>query len=226
MEIEMKQYRYALFDMDGTLLESMQYWRNIVFDWVQRHQKEEFPEEERRYLEEISVGRGLKYIQERYQGTPIGKISWEGLFEVMAEHYRQDVEEKPGAEEILKKLQQRGIPMGIVTGTPHHLADIALKKAGMEKYFEFVLSPDEFPEGKTKEPIFREALSLLKANTPSEVVFFEDQLYSIRTARDMGFYIIAPKDFYAMKDKEQILKLADTYWEKMGWQEPLDVLFP
>jgi HAD superfamily hydrolase (TIGR01509 family) len=127
--------------------------------------------------------------------------------------------------EVLEELKKRGIPMGIVTGTPHPLADIALQTAGMETYFSFLLSPDEFPKGKNEEAIFREALRLLGAENPANVAFFEDQLYSIRTARAMGFFIVAPVDDYARKDKDEIEQLSDAYWETMGWQTPMDEFF-
>lgn len=212
----MKHYKAALFDMDGTLLESMHFWRNVVADWMQRQGNGELPLGEKEKLEAMSVGGGLRYVQETYAGTPWGAVSWPGLFAVMAEHYRRDVRLKPGARELLTVLRDKKIPMGIATGTPHHLADIALETAGLSEYFQFVLSPDEFPEGKKEPRIFEESLRRLGGASPRETLFFEDALYSVQTAKAMGFYVIAVKEPYSIKDTEKIAALSDLYWQELN----------
>ena len=208
----MKEYSAALFDMDGTLLDSMGYWHNIVAEWAELLLGKDLPGEERSFLEDTSCSRGLQFVQDKYAALKEEK-GWEGIFRLLDRHYREDVLPRPGARQLLKELRAEGLPMGIITGTPHALTDTALETAGFAGYFDFILSPDEFPAGKKEPEIFREGLRRLGEPVPEQVLFFEDQLYSIRTARELGLYIIALREPYAIKDEEEIRRLSDEYWE-------------
>ena len=210
----MKQYKYALFDMDGTMLNSMQYWSNIVGEWTQGRMQN--TEELCKKLETMTVGSGLKYIQETYAGTPAGTITWQGLFDLMDKHYREDVTIKEGVVDFLEYLKNKGIRMGILTGTPQPLADLALAVSGLDQYFQFVLTPNEFPRGKKENEIFEEGLRLLGEDAGTEnTLFFEDALYSMETAKKMGFYVIGLEDESDRRDRTEIIKICDEYWKKM-----------
>ena len=199
---------FAIFDMDGTLADSMWIWQDL----------------EREFLIRKGVTTGLEAILERakplilkeamaliaecchLQSTP--EEMMEEILSIMEEHYRTDVLLKPGVIPYLDRLQARGIPMCVASATPTRLIHICLERLGLAKYFQFVLSCVDIGVGKKQPDIFLLAAEQL-GTSPSQCAVYEDSMQAIRTAHDVGFYTVAIRDRCNDDSWEEMCSLAD-----------------
>ena len=196
---------YALFDMDGTLVDSMGYWRQLPLE----------------YLAEVGIkpdAEGLKHLTSaRGYGEIIAYFASLGIHTTLPEmlrfvathiarHYAEEVQVKPGVPALLESLRAAGCRMGVVTLTPHAGTSVCLTKTGLAPYFDFVLTPEDMPGGGGKEEpgIFEEALRRLGCEKPQDCFVFEDSYYSIATAAKMGFCVIGVRDAWAAFEEEKI----------------------
>lgn len=203
---------YALFDMDGTLVDSMGYWREMPLEYLAEVGIRPDEEGVRRLETARGYGEVLSYLASVGISATLPEMIRfaEGH---MARHYAEDVCVKPGAVALLESLRGAGCRMGIITLTPHAGAALCLAKTGLAPYFEFVLTPEDMTGGDGKEApgIFEEALRRFGGVSPSDCLLFEDSYYSIRTAAAMGFRVVGVEDAWAAFEREKIAAAVVEY---------------
>lgn len=208
----MSTHKYAIFDMDGTLLESMQYWRTIVLDLLE-HYGIKIEESLKKEVVYYNFSHAIAFLKEKTGDPALEQLKHpEMTLPIMEEHYKNDVAVRTGVRELLDSLQARGVRMCILTATPTESTRRALARHGLLDYFEFILSPVEVPGGKKNPEAFYEACRRFGGAEPSECALYEDAFYSMKTAKPMGFYIVATEDALAAKEKDEIFALCDEYY--------------
>lgn len=200
---------YAIFDMDGTLLDSMPIWVNLGETVLKS--LDIIPDEDtNRKFRTMTLTQSSHYIKEHF---PL-KISAEELFQIFTDTVRKGYEEeaplKPYAMEFLKLLKTKNIKMCVATASERHLTESALKRTEVLPYLDFIITCSDI--GKTKETpdIYLEAMQRMGGNLSNTVVF-EDAYFSVISAKKGGFPVIAVFDECAKSDKEAITLLADAY---------------
>lgn len=204
----------AIFDMDGTLLDSMPVWE---------HASERYLEQKGIVVEEklseilftMSMGEGAKYVKEKYGLLEAVDVIIAGVNAVVYEGYEKDVQPKPGVEKFLQQLKEAGIPMVVATSTDRPMAEMALKRTRLLPYFKKIFTCSEVGAGKSKPDIYVAAAECL-GTKPEETWVFEDALYAIKTAKSAGFRTVGLYDAMSAKDQEQIRATADVYVEESG----------
>ncbi len=136
------------------------------------------------------------------------------VFDVMREHYRNDIKLKDGALEFLERSRKRGIKMCIATGTRRDVALPFLEKTGILDFMEFYIDSFDVRAFKEKPDIYLKAAALLGAKT-EECVVFEDAEYCARTAKNAGFYVVGIADTVALREGCTRL-FSDLYIENWG----------
>ncbi len=200
----------AIFDVDGTLLDSMHIWDSIGEDYL-RSLGYEPREKLNEKFKTMSLSQAAAYYRSEYGvALSVERICAEvnGRIE---NFYRNEASLKPGAAEFLKRLVQKDIKLAIATATDDYLVEAALRRCGVLGLFSGLFTCAMTGRGKTEPDIYRAAAARL-GTRPRETLVFEDALYALKTARADGFPTAAVYDPHEPGQKE-LRELADYYIE-------------
>ncbi len=211
-------FEAAIFDMDGTLLDTMRYWRFTTLEFLLAHGLPVKNEDLVRMLDTSS--RKLLYDIAERDGIDIGERQTviTELEDYMGRHYQYDSYPKDRfVRPFLQKLKDAGIRMCVATGSRREYARIGLERAGLLDFFEFVTDNYEAGNGvhKDKPEYFIQTCERLGA-APEKCVVFEDALYAMEAAQKAGCRVLAIEDQTARLQKEKIQATADWYIRSYG----------
>ena len=194
----------AIFDMDGTLLDSMFIWDDLgpgMLRDIGITPEEDLSEK----LKVLTLRQGAAYCKERY-ALPQSVEEIVSLIEGRVEKfYKEEVQAK-----FLSLLKMEGVWVYVATATDRHLAQAALRHAGIDGYFRGIITCQEVGHGKDSPEIYERAMTRLQSNKRDTVVF-EDALHAIETAKAAGFRVCAVYDSYAEAEQDKIRALSDYY---------------
>ena len=198
----------AIFDMDGTLVDSMVYWKHLAGEFLESKGVAQIPKDILARIKPMTITESAAlFIRElSLNGTP-ESIAME-MNAVMDKHYRKDIPIKSGVKEYLDFLYQKGVHMCVVSATAEPLMEACLKRLDILKYFCFLLSCETVGAGKEKPDAYFAAAKQLGAS-PADTAVYEDALYAAVTAKKAGFYVIGVYDESAEKYWNKLTALAD-----------------
>ena len=204
--------RGAIFDVDGTLLDSMFIWDTIGETYLRSigYQPKENLNET---FKNMSLHQAARYYQTEYGVTQSIDEIMDGVNAMLERYYRFEVPLKPGVAELLERLRQNGVRLCIATATDRHLVEAALDRCGVLSCFGEIFTCNEVGHGKDEPDIFEAALRFLGTRR-EETLVFDDALYAVRTAKEAGFPVAAVYDGHE-KAQDQIRMLADVYLEEL-----------
>ncbi|MDR2133876.1 MAG: HAD family phosphatase [Treponema sp.] len=201
-----REYRGALFDLDGTLVDSMHVWDHLCRDWLLAKGKK--PEAD---LEEalipMTLFQGAEYMIRRYgidlsPGEIIGQ--WEGM---ALDSYETTVEVKKETADLVRELYGAGLKLAVVTSCFPAACEAVLKRHGLRDYFSAVLYTGDAPGDKSFPGIWLAAAGRLGLAS-AECIVFEDSCHALKGARAAGMAFAAVYDG-ANKDWELLKARAD-----------------
>lgn len=198
----------CIFDFDGTLFDSMFIWDQAGELYLRGQGKTPLPSTAED-LRTMSLRQAAQYFQTTYAlPFPVEEIM-EGINRTVEAFYFHDALPKPGVTALLEQLRQAGVAMGIATATDRYQIEAALRRCGLEHYFDAIFTCSEVGHGKERPEIYRMALEHLGADRGSCIVF-EDALHAVKTAKADGFPVVAVYDVSEPR-QDQLIALADCY---------------
>ena len=190
----------AIFDLDGTLLDSMSIWDTIGEDYLRSlgiMPKENLAETFRTFTLEESA----EYYRTHYGVTLSVAEIVNGVHSMIEDFYLYTAPLKSGVAEFLEALSQKGVKMSIATVTDRYLVEAALERLHVRGYFGEIFTTAEVGYGKNDPRIYRIALCHL-GTAKAETVVFEDAFHALMTAKSDGFQVAAVYDRHEAKQAE------------------------
>ena len=213
-------FKGAVFDADGTLIDSMGMWRSLG----RRYLHSLGIETEQRLdsvLYAMSFEQGCEYLRKHYLKKNSADDIRAGIFTMIGDFYRYEVKLKPSITGYLEHLRQRNIPMVIATVGDRELLTAALERNNIAEYFSAIFTGGELNTTKHEPEIYFACAEYLGLE-PENIAVFEDALYAIRTARKAGFVVYGVRDDSNLYDTEDIKAEADYYIEEWKNEDSFD----
>lgn len=199
----------VIFDMDGTLLDTMYFWDQVGDIFLQSHGREPEPDLGKKMLA-YSMEDGAEYLRERYVLDMTTEEIMQGIRDVCDTFYRETADFKPGARQFMERLKALNIPMILATATDRVQVEPAMERLGVLGDFQCILTSSEIGNSKTEPDIYLKAAELM-GTAPENTWVFEDALHAAATAKRAGFRLVGIYDAASFGVQYDLRDLSDYY---------------
>ena len=199
----------VLFDLDGTLVDSMWLWEDIDKEYLSRFDIT-LPDDLQDMIQGMSFSETAVYFKERFlipHSLEDIKADWNKM---AWKKYAEEVPLKEGVLSVLKELRNRGISMGIATSNSKELVELVIGKLGVAKYFSSIRTSCEVAKGKPSPDIYQLVAIDLGAE-PAECLVFEDIIAGILAGKSAGMKVCSVYDKKSEGDTKKKQELSDYY---------------
>lgn len=207
----LKNIQAVIFDLDGTLMDSMGIWRDIDIEFLSRRNLI-FEEDLQEKIEGMSFTETAVYFKEHYQlSESIDELK--SIWNKMAENkYRYEIQPKPGALRFLDYLKDKGIKMGIATSNSPELIAAINAAYHLDTYMSCIVTACAVKKGKPAPDVYLEAARQLGVD-PKDCLVFEDIVKGIEAGKNAGMKVCAVEDAYSAHQREEKRRISDYYIE-------------
>ena len=203
----------AIFDVDGTLLDSMSVWHNCGVRYLAKLGIKAEPGLGD-FLFTQTNETGAIYMVDHYHLDLKPEVVAAGMSEDMENYYFHDAALKAGAWELLECLKAKDVPMTVASSTDRYLLEGAFERLDLGRFFEGIISCGELETTKSDPLIFSKAAEMI-GTPPEDTWVFEDGLYAIKTAHEAGFKTVAVFDELSKEDYGEMTELADIHVNRL-----------
>lgn len=201
----------CLFDMDGTLLDSMHIWKDIDIEFLGSFGYK-LPPTLQREIEGMSFRETACYIKDRFHLPPSIEEIMNIWNEMAFQKYSEEIFFKEGAFEFVKMLKEKGIRTAICTSNSRELVNAVAEHLGFLPYFDTIITSCEVGAGKPAPDIYLEAAKRVGV-APEHCLVFEDIVTGLTAGKRAGMKLCAVEDVYSADQKEAKKAMADYYVE-------------
>jgi HAD superfamily hydrolase (TIGR01509 family) len=206
-------FKAIIFDLDGTLIDSMSLWRDLDIKFLAKRGIE-LPDDIFDNMHSNNLTDTAIYFKERFSlSENISEIMDEWLNSVQ-QAYASEIQLKSGARELLTSLFKRGITLAIGTSNTRELTNAVLRHHGIYDMFKTIVSGCDTSLGKPNPDIFLLCAENLGIS-PTNILVIEDTLLGVRAAKNAGMCVYVVADDFSLKDKPEIISLADSYFDDL-----------
>lgn len=199
--------RGAIFDADGTLLDSMGMWDTVGIRYLASLGVEAMPGL-RAILFPMTLAESAVYLKQAYDLSQTHQEIAEGINGTIRTFYRQEVQAKPGAKAFLEALRAKGVGITLATNTDRALIVEGLLHAGLLPLLDEIYTCGELGVGKDRPDIFHRARDRMGTRL-QETWVFEDAVHCAKTAFQAGYPVAGVADPYS--DQEELQKYCRLY---------------
>ena len=179
----------AIFDCDGTIVDSMPMWRYVPDRLLQRYGARMTPEVFEA-TEPLNCDDECLWFHEHLGVGESGEALYDELRAMIREEYAHVIKAFPGVKSFLEELAAAGIPMVVASSTPADDLRVALAAHGLDGYFKDIIFTGDVGRGKEHPDVYLHALGVLGTDRATTWVF-EDAPFGVRTAHEAGFPTVA-----------------------------------
>ncbi len=205
----LKGKKACLFDMDGTLLDSMYVWETVDAHFFGLFGME-VPPNLQQEIGGMSFTETAEYIKNQYQISLTGEEIRDIWNRLASEEYAQHVCFKPGALSFLQYCKENGFKTAICTSNSRELLNAADSHLELSRYIDVFVTACEVKRGKPFPDVYLAAARKL-AVLPGECLCFEDILPGVQAGLNAGMEVCAVEDSHAVEDRQRIMETAQLY---------------
>ena len=203
----------VIFDLDGTLVDSMWMWKAIDIEYLGRFGIE-FPMDLQSSIEGMSFSETAVYFKERFK-LPDSLDQIKSDWNRMAwDKYFNEVPLKEGVREFLDYLRSKNIPAGIATSNSRELVNLIVNKHSISEYFKTIRTSCEVDKGKPSPDIYLLVAEDLMVE-PVKCLVFEDVIQGIMAGKNANMRVCAVHDEFSKDDEKKKIRLSDYYIRSM-----------
>ncbi|MCI8287616.1 MAG: HAD family phosphatase [Lachnospiraceae bacterium] len=199
----------VIFDMDGSLVDSMWLWKSIDIEYLGRYGIP-LPEDLQSRIEGMSFSETAVYFKEHFDipdSLEEIKASWNRM---AWDKYMNEVPLKPGIPEFLNGCRENGIKLGIATSNSRELVENVAEVHNLRTYFTSIVTGCDVARGKPSPDIYLEVARQLEV-VPARCLVFEDIVPGILAGKRAGMRVCAVEDAYSLQSRKEKKELADYY---------------
>lgn len=211
----------VIFDLDGTLIDSMKIWTKIDRKLLRENGVENIPPYISDRVRKMTIEESAQYFIDEFGFECTSEYIIKRIEELVRIEYEENIPLKSYAAEFLDYLDEKKIPYGVATATYKGLAEAVLKRCGIWEQMRFLLTEVEYPLGKNFPDIFLGGAERLGLE-PEEVLVVEDSLHCIETVAKAGFITAGVYDEVSWNEQSLIADTADYYVRSL---KELEILF-
>ena len=209
----LKDIRAVIFDLDGTLMDSMWMWTDIDIEYLGKYGYH-YPMEQLRgvqkEIEGMSFTETAQYFKEHFS-LPGSVVEIMQEWNQMAyEKYSTQVPLKPGALRFLQAMKKRGVSLGIASSSSRDLIQASLSGNHVGEYFDCITTSCDVSKGKPAPDVYLKTAKELGVR-PENCLVFEDVPMGIHAGLNAGMRVCAVEDPFSETQREEIRRLADYY---------------
>ncbi len=202
------RFRYAIFDMDGTLLDSIHYWDRLVPQFL-RECGVEAGDDVNGRMASLPLNECGAWLKEQFSLPQAPEEIVEVLYQRIGKYYREDILPRPGVKEWLKALQEKGVRMCVATASSAELGRAAMESCGLMPYLDFLVDCGMVGAGKESPAVYLLAAEKFGAKA-EECAVVEDSGFALKTAKKAGFFTIGVYEKTEV-DQERVRRYSDWY---------------
>lgn len=205
----MNNIKAAIFDLDGTLVDSMWVWEQIDIDFLSSRGVTP-PKNLKDEITHLTFRQTAQYFKDKFNlNDNIDDIvdCWNSM---AYKYYANDVKLKEGVIPFLNKLKELNIKIGLATSNSIPLLEATLKNTGIYDLFDSITVTDEVKKSKNNPDVYLLAANKLNVS-PKDCVVFEDIIEAVKGARLAGMKVIGVYDDHSADQKSILIENCDKY---------------
>ena len=196
-----------IFDMDGTLIDSMIYWRKSGIEVIEEMIRPRYPE---LFKNDVPLNNVIETMINNIEDKEFLMEVLKTWYLVKMKEYYKKVDYKMGAKEFLDDCKKKGIKMCLATATPESLAMPVIERLGLTKYFDEIKTTDMGFRSKRFSDIYDYCLKSMNLDK-NEVLLFEDTLTPIKTLKKANYKIVGVQDDASSHQEKEIRDLVNVF---------------
>lgn len=205
----MQDIEAVIFDLDGSLVDSMWMWRQIDIEYLGKFGIT-LPEDLQSNIEGMSFSETSAYFKEFFDLPDSIEQIKEDWNRMAWDKYMNEVPLKEGVPEFLAECRERGIKLGIATSNSRELVENIATVHNLRDYFSCIMTGCEVAHGKPSPDIYQAVAEKLQV-LPEKCLVFEDIIPGIMAGKNAGMKVCAVEDEYSIPDRDAKKELADYY---------------
>lgn len=196
-----------IFDMDGTLIDSMWVWRQVDIDYL-KNKNIDLPEDLHKAIDGLSFTDTAIYFKNRFNiPDSIEEIKKEWTL-MVKDYYKTVIKAKDGVKDFLQYLKSHEYKIGMATSNYMELIEPVLASNKIDEFFDVIVTTCEVPRDKSYPDVFLETAKRLNV-APEECLVFEDTLKAVQGAKLAGMKVVGIYDAHGTCTPEELKETAD-----------------
>lgn len=210
-----KDIQAVIFDMDGSLVDSMWIWKDIDIEYLTRYGypvTDEMVDAFQAEIEGMSFAETAQWVSTHFDIPRTTQEMMDDWNDMAWEKYEKEVFLKPGVAEFLEECVKREMKLGIASSNSRELIENVIRARGLEGIFQVIRTGSDGLKGKPAPDVYLATAAELGV-APEVCLVFEDVVAGIKAGKAAGMRVCAVEDAYSEKQREEKKQLADYYIE-------------